>query len=99
MQQSPWAWWCWVLPVLPLWVALDGRLLRRQSWRLHCWLTSGLFRSLFCLAMACPAAHCPVDGLHAAHHCVVLQRRKFSKGEGDPPVPACQHWDFPAVPD
>ena len=33
-----------------------------------------------CLAMACPVVHCPVSGLHAVHHGVVLQRRKLSKG-------------------
>ena len=39
-----------------------------------------------CLAMACPAVHCPVGGLHAVHHCAVLQRQKLSKGEGGSPV-------------
>ena len=36
--------------------------------------------------MACPAVHRPGSGLHAAHHRVVLQRRKLLKGKGTPCV-------------
>uniref|UniRef100_A0A6T2B6B9 Uncharacterized protein n=1 Tax=Eutreptiella gymnastica TaxID=73025 RepID=A0A6T2B6B9_9EUGL len=42
--------------------------------------------------------HCPVGGLHAVHHRVVVQRQKLSKEEGGAPVHACQPWHCLAVP-
>ena len=45
-----------LLPVLPGWVPLAGHLLRRQSERLRCRPSWGLFSSRW--AMACPAVPC-----------------------------------------